>query len=563
MDSASLILLSLPLAIYALYPAWMFNVLTHIDPWIYFGSHFYLPQYKSDWFPYTYYGDRMAWMIPGYLINKILDPLVARYVLHFGCYYLSVFSFYWLLRQTIARRQALLVSLLFGSAAQFMIAIGHDYVDAPAITYYLLACVCAVRAGQTGGAATWLFLTGVFSAAMVYSNLFMALFLLPVAVLYYYQVWAGWIWASFAAQYKPSLLLVAGFISIALALNIINFWLEGNFWLLLTSYRYSVNTFAQPTVWGKTGWGWLKEAFWLILPGVAIFAGLAQAVRRRTGPRDFPRLYLLHLALIWLFFIIWEAKNGFGLEIEYYVSCMIPAAFLVIGGCLAERNEKWNTPWYLGALGLVLAQVLCSYYAYSLGIPAFSPAWTPLLFALGLLALILADFRPGRANRAIAWASILAATFFVNLRNLSPTAALESVSHYHNVFHRMVGSVKAAMDESGKRPLQFWYDIEEKRGHEFHALNSSFHWLGTMFGSRFPEIRDGAPLEDGVKLALLSSSLSRETALKMANEALAPKGFRVAYLSSRTIEAGGAGFEMIFLSLQKLPEAKISNRLTG
>src|SRR6185295_9311228 len=65
-----------------------------IDPWVYHGFFGHFSEYITSWFPGTYYGSRLAWIIPGYIANALLSPVNANYVLHFAVYYLVALSLY-------------------------------------------------------------------------------------------------------------------------------------------------------------------------------------------------------------------------------------------------------------------------------------------------------------------------------------------------------------------------------------------------------------------------------------------------------------------------------------
>src|SRR3989338_1370627 len=105
---------------------WIFNSPTgYIDPWLYLGFIRNLPAYLKL-FPDTYYGSRLAWLLPGYIIHRLFPPLVANYVLHLGIYYLVIFSCYFLFKRLFNSRTALVCTLLLGSYTWFLKAVGWD-----------------------------------------------------------------------------------------------------------------------------------------------------------------------------------------------------------------------------------------------------------------------------------------------------------------------------------------------------------------------------------------------------------------------------------------------------
>src|SRR5262249_18495206 len=153
--------------------SWIYNALTGIDQWIYFGYFLDYPRYVTHLYPEVYYGTRLSWILPGYALHHLFDPVTARYILHVGFYYLAVFSLYALLRRAVGPRMALLAAILFGTHSYFLGAIGWDYIDGPGLTYNVAALACIAQAASSRRPEIWLLASGAAAAGMFYCNAFL------------------------------------------------------------------------------------------------------------------------------------------------------------------------------------------------------------------------------------------------------------------------------------------------------------------------------------------------------------------------------------------------------
>lgn len=114
-DRGLIILMGWPLLLLAMNNSWVFTRPgAWIDPFVYTGFFHNLTQHLQV-FSGTYYGTRLPWILPGYLLNRLLPPLIANYVLHIGVYYVGILSLNFILKNTLNQRTALVTSLLMGS----------------------------------------------------------------------------------------------------------------------------------------------------------------------------------------------------------------------------------------------------------------------------------------------------------------------------------------------------------------------------------------------------------------------------------------------------------------
>src|SRR6202044_986963 len=86
------ILLGLPWLIFVLNPNWVFSSFGNMDPFYYFGHFIHFPHFQK--LMPTYSGERLPWIVPGYVLVHLLNPVYGTLALHFLGFYTSIFSLY-------------------------------------------------------------------------------------------------------------------------------------------------------------------------------------------------------------------------------------------------------------------------------------------------------------------------------------------------------------------------------------------------------------------------------------------------------------------------------------
>jgi hypothetical protein len=293
LDGGVLLVLLWPGVLLLANSTWIFTnpyELPWFDPWIFLGYFHYYPDYVAaspDYYP----GERLPWILPGYLVYHLLAPVEANYVLHLGCYWAATLALYATLRELFDPRSALLTTLCFGSYAGFLMAVGWDWVDGPAIAYGLIASYFLTLATRRERGRPALVLAGMASAGMVFSHTITA-GLLPAYIVYYVIMDR-----RFARRplVRSALWYGLGFVGLVAALGAVNRALGGAF-LFFQSQLRVVNVVLRspaettgPRQWNWTTdeWGWLLHvAAWASIPlatGILAMAHLAQTALR-GGP---------------------------------------------------------------------------------------------------------------------------------------------------------------------------------------------------------------------------------------------------------------------------------------
>lgn len=552
LDPGWLVLLTLPFLSASLNSAWLYSAVTTIDPWMYFGYFLDFVRFKSELFPSLYYGSRLPWIVPGYIANRLFDPVAAKYVLHFGFYYLAVFSLYSLLKRANGRKNALLGAILFGTHVGFLYAIGWDYVDGPGITYSLLGLAAAGRAACARRPWLWLALSGMAGAAMFYCNLFL-LILLPFLPLFYlFLTFKGLTKQALRSASYCLLWFCAGGLLLTVLLGILNLSLDGHFWFYMPSVRTAVHYSTGPNPWRKPLTDWIRSAYWLGFPAMTIAASLVYLLwgaRRRTFRwGDAGLFFALQFTMLFLLILGLDLRGMITFQLPYYTSFLLPLMFLVIGSVVAFPMEKWK-PWQFWLLIPVTALLFSLPLRPSLNPYAYvlSKAGLLTLALCGAGCLVLKVFFRGR------WAAmllVLAAFWVYQVSVLIPYDFGVSLQDRKGSFLRVVDAVKAVRPYTKGGRVLFWYDaLEQPAGWEFNAINSSYLNSWAWIGPHFPAIAAGVVLQPQMTGVILSG---REHVLEQADEALRPRRLKARALGTREVSRNGVSYRLTFFELEQL-----------
>ena len=171
----------------------LFSPLWYADPWFYLGYFRNLINYKRDLFFGSYYGSRLAWVLPGFLVHSLFSPLVANLILHLTVHLTATLSFFAILRRLTGHRSAFLATMVFSVDPWLWAATGWDYPDGAGIAYCLLAIALLTRSAARPVRQWSLLLAGIAMAGMAYTHLFLGTFTL-LLLLYYFGfvlLWQG------------------------------------------------------------------------------------------------------------------------------------------------------------------------------------------------------------------------------------------------------------------------------------------------------------------------------------------------------------------------------------
>jgi hypothetical protein len=527
-----LLLLALPLPILLSGNAGIFSQAGFLDPWYYYGFFRNFHAFKSYLFQPTYFGSRLSWLLPGFLVHRFLSPVKASYVLHLGVLYVCIFSTYYVVRQLADRRAALLTALCLGSYAYTWSAIGWDYPDGAGLAYYLLTTALLVAAIGRPENRLWLVLAGSAWAGMEYTNIAWA-FYSPVFAITYVGLRE-----SKQPKWREALHAVlwggAGFIAATVLLGAINLAVEGTFWFYVPSIFFAMA--GKPTQWKIAGFQY-GSANWLFAPAICSLGALAlcgwKALAKRVGPNRTIVVLACNMIVssavaIWL-----NEKSQPVLQYSFYASYLIPPALLLLGVTVFAQAHRLRTIRFslVAALAFALA-VIPWWLSPNGGARQLFPAAAALLFGAILLRRSSAV-----CLGLVAWCA-LSSAIALNFPNVAAVRTNEQA------FRRITTAAETVERVRGDRPVRFWFSSRDPRAADFESISACYLWTISLFGTEFPALPEGPKTVDGTLVVLLSSE---PDAPAQAATSLAARGILAHTLTSETIADGM--YRIYFLDL--------------
>jgi hypothetical protein len=522
-----------PLVLLAISSNWIFTPAGYVDPWVYYGYFHDLVGFKNDAFLANhYYGSRLSWILPGYVVHRFFNPETASIVLHLAVYYLAVFALYFVLKHTAGRRGALTGSLLLGGYAFFLTAAGWDYLDGAGIAYCLLSLAFLTAAAVKGPRAIRFLSAGAAAAAMVHANLLCLVFcpLLGAYWVLVVRVLGGKL-PSARASIAAASWFMAGAVMLSAVLAGVNYAISGAWLFFLPSIRFALQSVANANPWAETGVQWIAGAKWLVLPAgvfVSVAVSLLAAWRRRqamTCAHVFGALF----AAAFLMLLALEAAGSPMLQLSYYASYLIPWLFLTLGAVLAPMLDRLTRAGFGMAVVVCVAAFPLPLWGIGLlhKVSADFGVWLPLALAL-LLAPAFALRNPGPKTLAAALFALCACH-----AALAPFPHVSSQRHaVRPSFRRIARAAEIIRNAAGPAEVRFWFDQQEQDYPEFLSLNSTFIWGHRTFGMDFPALPQQTRLDPGTVLVVPSA---RNGVLDEAQAQLRPQGLDVVVLNDELL----------------------------
>jgi len=377
-DSDRWMLLALPWLAFGVNPTFLlYDVSTSFtDAWIYTGYFLHLPSYLQKFSAAPelyYYGDRLPWLLPGFLIFKLFPPLIAHAVLHLALFYLATFTLYTILNWTLNHRVALLGAVLLGCYWHFWLAISSNYVDGIGIVYFLLLLLSLTWACRSSRWQMALVASGAAFAAMVFTNPFWVA-IAPAPLVYYSYL--NWRFSNqFQHQFQsqklhpnpvwPSLFwLVIGGLGVMLGLGLVNLTLGGPFIFFMPTLRFILSQAGVENVWVQYLPPWQVIANHLALPMLGAVGSLSCVLLAIAG-RPLNKIALLFQLVYLAHFGIAVAIQAYGqplLQHGYYISYLMPTLFLAIAAqfepLASQMPRRWFYLWVGSWVGLAIGPLI-------------------------------------------------------------------------------------------------------------------------------------------------------------------------------------------------------------
>jgi hypothetical protein len=517
------------------------------DPWFYLGFFRNLVNFKRDLFPGIYYGSRLAWLLPGYIVHSLFSPLAANLILHLGVHSIATLSFFSILQMTAGRRSAFLATVVFSLNPWLWCATGWDYVDGPGIAWCLLAMALLTLAAQQSAPKRSLLLAGVASAGMVHTTFFLLAFapLLPL----YYVAMARATWrqtpiarsiTSFAAWAG------AGFAIFTAVLCGVNYLLDGNLWFWAPSVeilKILNTTFKQPKfkLWIDGG---LVPCLWFV--AVAVGTALATIPSRLKyefkGTNAAALVFSVQLLLVVSYMAYQQSRAIPGLGSYSYASFMLPFTFLVAGISFFPGVDRM-TPGTYGVTCCVAALTFGGLWAYPGALPA-----PPVLAALvgGVLAVALAL----RQRVEGTWLA-LAGFAILGAQASGATARL----HGNRAEYQRILQARDRVEHYRRGGVvRFWFDERDPASLDYFALSNSYLAEFSLISTSFPERGCDAQIDPGTLIVVSSRRPdAAETARRTLASCWQSKGMKAGIVTIDAMKREGQPYSMILLKADTDP----------
>jgi hypothetical protein len=534
-------LLLLPAVVTVAVPDWMYSTTSAIDAWVYHGFFRHLETYASTMFPPTYYGSRLAWIVPGYIAYHVFSPVTAAVILHLIFYLTAVASLYAIVRRLFGASNALFSSVAFGLYLPAIRALGWDYVDGAVITYTLLA-QALLLAGLERNSRLLTAASGVAAGAMLHSSIGAAFMFPSMAIWFLPDRASAWHWRQLLV---PVAWWGAGIIGCTALLSIISVSVGGSWDFFMPSIRWMIEQrLNNPT--DVTGFAWIATASWFFFPAAVFLASLVVLLhpQRRAALTTGERGAIISLVICFLIFVAWDhAGNGALLYTPFYTSWLLPWSFIAIGAVLANSSERarWDV-----ATVLVCAVAM----VFSLMRPSFVQlpltGFAGIAFAIGVMAFV--TLIRARVVRRLALVALLVCMHGW-LSATTEYGPYPDRADGFQVISRGVGIVDRHITEYQPRfllaPLQ-------TLGHYVQGLTSIYLWGYTIATDQFPMIapEQARQIRDGTRVVVIAE---QEGAAAPFDEVFAPYRLRGRLLANEQLMTAHGLLYLTFLEAVELP----------
>jgi len=542
---------------------------TMIDPWLYNG-YFLNFEHYYQMFGQTYYGDRISWILPGYILHHILPPLYANAALHLIFSVISIASLYLILKITVDERSALVASIAMGAYPYFIRELGSNYLTGGIITYLLLTFLMITLVLISPHERIFPCLGGIFFAFAIYTNFFTVLFA-PFILAYCFII-------NKKIGRNPYVSIgyfVGGFLLSSAVFGIIFFFLTKNPLFFSAQLRNAVYYLTiTNNQWFIPIQTWYYRGYWLIMPVFIFITSLLYLLivkmKKIKITNYFISFFQIIFISIFLLYVLLNFRNIPALQLQYYTDQLIPFIFLAFGSQIyfILKNMKENQ---LNIFLLFWMTVLVLPFAFAQYSPLymiFSGNTTfiqMIIISICIVTLIvyLVGHRKESNFGVIAFSILLVLLlfFFYTIPENNESYVRFSINNpdsYENGYLAVIDSVhtiEATIPQGNL--IKFWYNASERRenyyyGGIFNNINSMYLWGYTWIGRDFPTIekKNVDNLKNNLHNTLIVILTTNEDGYQLAQKSLNDLGYSPKLLRTIPINRGHIQFNCIFIRIE-------------
>jgi hypothetical protein len=480
----------------------LYNPVGFVDPWLYtslFGNFDWAYSIFSD----TYYAARLPWVIPGYVLHSVLPARAAYFLLHACFFYGGGLFAYLLVRRYVGRAGALAAFAFLLGTQLYYISESWNYFDGAIVTFMLAAfSFCLTRAaGRRRN--VHMALGGVFTAAAVFTNIFVVVLAVGIPALY---LWLNGRELTRRAGPDDLGAFFIGAFALGLVCGLFAVVKGGAFLFWLPQIR-SANRLVGSSEFATHSWDWVPNNPRLWAPAFIAFVAAAACAWTRDR-RDLVWRFTLgsaiYAAASEAFMLLWDLTlNGSTLQSTYYFSLLLTSMTMCIGGVvgllLHTVPEGRRASVALIASAVAVATPLMAIYLDDEGaLTGRSGTWITAAAAATAL-LVVAVTLANRSRRAPSLMAVLAGAAVLG----TPAFAIDSsadVFDYsrsnsargdvYRLGMKLIDYLRTTgIQENGRRGLFFWYHGYDHGVPNFRVgLQSLYFYAGTYIGTKMPQV---------------------------------------------------------------------------
>lgn len=486
-----------------------------VDPWIYTGYIQSITNHLRN-FPTAYYGTRLTYLAPGYILQLIFGAEFGGFLLRFMFYLLLILSAYFFYRSRHSIQDAAVLATCFLSSLLVVGVFVDDYISGPGLSTIIMSLFLLERA-VVAKSLRWWFLTGVSIALMLYTNLFLVVFIPCFGIYWFLQDdWRG------KLVYKQLFLILLGMITITALLGFMSWLWGGQFLFFLPNFDITKSVLGEKNPWNPEGGKWIWNAPWLALPLLGLLFSFRQFVSagfRREWKTPRTAFSAANLAIC-LIFIAFQIKGQPILALGYYEVYLVPFGLVAIVDSILGDGRFTNLPSIRGLVAVPLALRMVALWLISvtlLYIMGFLLLRGGLLDLVQMLVpviassllLILVSYWLGGYVRMMGlvlilsvlqlWIVVIKAPcsywFAVPIRGLpsQPALGIKDCPAPRDLYHEVVELHKLIYQFSGGEKPAFWFDAYANPGLQalFNGVSGTFLWGYSIVAIDYPDLSEG------------------------------------------------------------------------
>ena len=541
----------IPAVLSLINPNWLFQSLGHVDPWFYFGEFRHFPRFQNL-LP-NYAGERMTWIVPGYVLVRLLGQIPGDLFLHWCVFLAALYLLHDILRRLTGYRTAFVGTVLLGCHPFYIASNGWDYPEGLAITLLLLSLALAIRTPSApAGRDICVFCSGVAWFALVYT--YIAWLMFTPAWLYVVVRSAPPGRSPWRTLVRIGWLVLGGGLAATSAVWGAYRLLGGKGFFFYENVMTAVGlTHLKENPWVEAKW-YLRPA-WLVFPALAACLALLYAaalVSRRL------RLSRPAAALIWFSLYCFAAMVAMTLRenrllaFDCRTSILMPAVFLTLGMTLFRVPETTRPSLFYAATALGASICVTPLTRLNDYLRAFH--WGFVIPVL-LLVLALGCWMRWHPPNPAAWAAavVLSSVLCFGLVPAN-SPALWMIYRGSDVTRRVTHAMEVILKRvPPDRYPAFWLnDHDDFLMTEYRAIACAFlaHSLSMQNFAKVDK-----HYESGTRIFVLTQLRDATAA---ATYLLARAGMPAVVVSQDPIEYGGVSYWM--MQLQVLPRTMANLR---